>query len=199
MVKVEHTGRMTREKTWWVHGHTHCPRAGTRSQGPWPWTQSLLWVGYVTLNTALSLMVPIRKMGHWFVSHSALQMLEELFQHRGPGQETPPLPTSAGPELQVQGRWFSGGSPHLYSCPGSLNAVITRLLLLSHGIMRFLTCVSGITLHSTWQLCYFGLQTNFYSCVTFSRQRLSDLNSANYTLPNSCSWDGPRWQNPGGG
>lgn len=57
----------------------------------------------MTLNTALSLMVPIRKMGHWFVSHSALQMLEELFQHRGLGQETPPLPTSAGPELQVQG------------------------------------------------------------------------------------------------
>lgn len=70
----------------------------------------------MTLSMALSLRVSICKMGHWLVFPSALQwdrwavdiqMLEEIFQHRGPEQETSPLPTLAGPELYFMGEQAS--------------------------------------------------------------------------------------------
>lgn len=160
-----------------VHWHAHCPRAAasgrarTRTQGPWLWTQSPPWVGHVTLSTALSLRVPIRNMGHW-LSPSALQMLEEMFQPRGAGDSSTAYLSRAWALVSAE-VGFNQMPPLLY-LPWGLNAIVIILFLLPHWITMFLACISGIFLHSTWQLCYFGLKTNFYSCIAYSLQRLSD-------------------------
>jgi len=107
------------------------------------------------------------------------------------------LPTSAGLEdLDRESRsshWMLG-----FQIPHASLWGQHRYCWLPERIARLLTSISVTLLCSPWQLYYFGLKTSLCSCATFSLQRLSDPNSENSTGPNSCSWEGPRWHNPGG-
>lgn len=59
-----------------------------------------------------------------------VQLLEETFQHRRPGQEMPALPTSPGPGCRFQrGAGFSQTWPRC-RLPWDLNATVAMLPLL---------------------------------------------------------------------
>lgn len=114
-------------KTSQAHCHTHRPRAaashraGTRTQGPRLWAQSLPWVGQArslsvsSVNRALACLSLSFAVGDKAVD---IQMLDETSQHRRPVQ-MPPVLTSAGPERQFRGQQVSARRGRVCTCPGT--------------------------------------------------------------------------------